>query len=162
MVDYCKCCSGKKFTLCCEPYLKGVLSPDTPEKLMRSRYSAFSLLNIDYIQETMRGKPLINFDKDSVYLWAKNVAFIKLEIIKTSMDEPNKGCVEFIATFIENDKLNYIHENSEFIKEDCVWYYCDGAQNPSKNKYIHKIPRNSICPCGAAKKFKNCHGKGKV
>ena len=160
MVDYCKCCSSKKFSLCCEPYLTGELLPDTPEKLMRSRYTAFSLVNIDYIQKTMQGKAIVNFNKNDVLLWAQNVTFIKLEIINTSMDGPNKGYVEFIATFIENARLSCIHENSEFIKENGAWYYCAGKQLPLKKNFIHKIPRNSMCPCGLLKKFKNCHGRG--
>ncbi|BBD09151.1 SEC-C motif domain-containing protein [Desulfovibrio ferrophilus] len=48
----CPCGSGKEYTACCEPIINGTPAP-TAEALMRSRYSAYVVGNIDYIQTSL-------------------------------------------------------------------------------------------------------------
>ena len=60
--DLCYCCSQIEFKICCEPFLKGKQIPNTPELLMRSRYTAFCLTDMVYVQKTMQGKALQNFN----------------------------------------------------------------------------------------------------
>ena len=45
----CPCGSQQTFENCCQPLLAGMAFADTAEALMRSRYSAFSTGNIDYL-----------------------------------------------------------------------------------------------------------------
>jgi uncharacterized protein YchJ len=52
----CPCLSGGAFSSCCAPYLSGEKTPDTPEKLMRSRYTAFTKADVDYLKKTASGK----------------------------------------------------------------------------------------------------------
>ncbi|MEL6269373.1 MAG: YchJ family metal-binding protein, partial [Chloroflexota bacterium] len=47
----CPCDSGKKYKKCCRVYHMGVPAP-TPEKLMRSRYTAYAAGNMTYIMAT--------------------------------------------------------------------------------------------------------------
>ncbi len=156
MTAQCPCGSKIDYSHCCGLYLDADLMPSTPEKLMRSRYSAYVLANIDYIKKTMRGKALAGFDESNTQSWAESVKWLGLEIISTRNESPNCGFVEFIARFLEGGKQRAIHENSEFHRIDERWYYVNGThlKNPSV-----KIGRNSFCPCGSNKKFKNCHGK---
>jgi SEC-C motif domain protein len=49
----CNCGSGKSFSECCEPVLKGKRKPVTAEELMRARYSAFVEKEIDFIMELL-------------------------------------------------------------------------------------------------------------
>lgn len=52
MSEKCPCCSGKQYSLCCEPFLKGNQIPASAEQLMRSRYSAYVMQDADYLIAT--------------------------------------------------------------------------------------------------------------
>ncbi len=152
----CPCGSQQEYSLCCEPYLTNKRHPETPEALMRSRYAAYCLDNMDYIQASMRGRALVGFDAVD----AKRVSWIKLEVLNTTLDTPHKGYVEFVATFMDNHILKSMHEKSEFIREEGRWYYVDGVQYSSTEATSKRpISRNSLCPCGSLRKYKNCHEK---
>ncbi len=160
-MSHCPCGSQKSFEQCCELFIEKKEAPKTPEQLMRSRYTAYSLAKIDYIKNTMKGKPLINFNESEVKQWASNVTWTGLKIIQSYMETAEKGFVEFKALFRENSQLKNIHEISEFHLEENQWFYVDGNQPklPVKKNIKPKISRNSPCPCGSGKKFKNCHDK---
>ncbi len=97
------CPSGSQtsYSLCCEAIISGKQSPETPEALMRSRYTAYSTANIDYIKETMRGKVLIGFDEVNVKRWAKRVIWIKLNVLKSLIKNESTAYVEFEASFMD-------------------------------------------------------------
>lgn len=158
----CPCGSENDYLTCCGVYIKEEALPKTPEALMRSRYTAYTLGNIAYIKKTMRGKPLLNFDDEKVAAWAKNAQWLGLEIIRSSLDahDENLGFVEFIASFREKNKVRTIHEHSQFQCIDGRWFYKDGQHSkPSPSPPKQTTPRNAPCPCGGGKKFKNCHAK---
>ena len=48
----CPCHSKKRYADCCGPLHKGTRPAATPEELMRSRYSAFALGEVDYLAKT--------------------------------------------------------------------------------------------------------------
>ncbi|ETO93384.1 hypothetical protein LOR_60c14050 [Legionella oakridgensis RV-2-2007] len=130
---------------------------------MRSRYTAYSLANIDYIKKTMHGKPLHGFNETEARAWAKQVIWLGLKVMHARNETPELGYVEFIAHFIDGNTVKSLHEISEFHCQQGQWYYVDGHYPiNSKAQKSQKIGRNSVCPCGSEKKFKNCHGKGHV
>ncbi len=159
----CPCGFPNDYALCCEPYLADKKIPLSPEALMRSRYTAYSLADITYIVKTMRGKPLNGFDEAKARLWAERATWLGLNVINTRNETPDRGYVEFIARFIDGDQLKSIHEISEFHLDHGHWFYVDGSPPvksvTSKNK---PIARNSLCPCGSQKKFKNCHARSQI
>ena len=155
----CACGSDMDYLDCCGMYLSGIAIPKTPEALMRSRYTAYSKADIDYIKKTMQGKPLVNFNEVEAKHWAASVQWLGLNVVKSStkVTDKNIGFVEFIATYIDKGILKTIHEISQFRYIDLAWFYIDGEQ-PGEIK-PQKISRNAPCPCGSKKKFKNCHAR---
>lgn len=125
---------------------------------MRSRYTAYTMANIDYIKETMRGNALIGFQELDAKRWAKRVNWIKLNVLKSAVENASTGYVEFEASFVDSSHLKSIHEKSEFICEEGRWYYIGGKHLPTDHTE-QMISRNMNCPCGSYRKFKNCHGK---
>jgi len=158
-IQQCPCGTGKSYTDCCGIFIAHQKIPSTPEELMRSRYTAYSQVNMDYIIQTMKSPAADNFDAEDARAWAKKVNWTGLEIIKTRHDA-NKGIVEFRAHYDIDGKKNVLHEISEFNLENGKWYYVNGTQ-PHK-KFIasaaEKIGRNDMCPCGSNKKYKKCCG----
>ncbi|WP_131779537.1 YchJ family protein [Legionella bozemanae] len=156
----CPCGSQNTYELCCGLYIDNKQLPETPEQLMRSRYTAYSMGKMDYIKNTMKGKALTGFNEIEAEQWAKSVTWIDLEVMHQSMSGPDKGFVEFTARFSEHDQIKFIHELSEFHKENGRWFYIDGVHKEKLNKISKpKVARNAPCPCGSGKKFKNCHAK---
>lgn len=115
---------------CCGPYINSSQIPPTPEALMRSRYSAYTQANVEYIMATMQGKPAINFDMQQVRTWAQQVEWLGLKVFGTKImpQDDNRGYVEFRATYRIAAKKQHIHELSEFRREQGRWYYVDGVE----------------------------------
>lgn len=153
----CPCNSQKSEASCCQPFITGQQLPPTPEALMRSRYTAFTQANMEYIKQTMKDKALEGFVAQESARWAKRVNWIKLCVYNASIETPTLGYVEFEATFVEGNKLKSIHEKSEFRQDHGRWYYVQGSHLPSTHNE-QLVSRNSNCPCGSLSKYKNCHG----
>lgn len=118
-------CSDKPYVECCSSYLLGKKIPTTCEQLMRSRYTAFALKDVPYIEKTMIGPAKEDFDEEALKERLKDQEFVDLEIVET-IERGNKGTVEFKAFFRIGSDGYYLHEKSEFVKQDGKWYYFDG------------------------------------
>ena len=151
----CTCGSGKEYLDCCGKYISGNAFPNTPEELMRSRYTAYTEANIDYIVKTMQAPAANNFNKEEALQWAKQVKWINLEVLNTQFDNL-QGSVEFMAHYSYQGKKLCLHELSEFKKEKGQWYYTKGKTPVKSQNTSLKIGRNDPCPCGSNKKFKKC------
>lgn len=121
----CPCRSGKEYADCCELFITKITLPETPEQLMRSRYTAYSQANIDYILATMRGEASKDFDTASAKQWAESVTWVKLKVIRTYIDPviPEMGFVEFKAYYHYKKQMHVMHEFSEFKKYENQWFY---------------------------------------
>ncbi len=155
-------CGGTDLASCCGPFLTGEKIPETPELLMRSRYTAFTLANMSYIIETHHPKTSGGVDRENTEDWAKESVWKGLEVLETrggGADE-KEGTVEFIAHFNYHDEDQTHHELSSFVKEDGRWFYLDGKVRKGQpvKRESPKVGRNDPCPCQSGKKFKKCCG----
>lgn len=132
MID-CPCGSRLPLDQCCEPYIKGTTLAPTPEALMRSRYTAFVLHNMEYLQKTMRGEPLKSFDPAETLQWLAHVTWVGLTVMKTKQKSSTVGYVSFDAQYRNQDQLHHICEKSEFHRIQNQWYYIGGKPlNPHR------------------------------
>ena len=123
----CPCCSGKIFEECCEPFLLNNKKPAIPEELMRSRYSAYTQINIPYLIETTHPKTRKYYSPKAMQEWAETCNWLKLEVI-----EAHDNKVLFHAHFEDENGITQVHkELSTFKQEDGVWYFVDGEE-PSR------------------------------
>lgn len=152
----CPCGTQKSFESCCQRFILEKEYPQNAEQLMRSRYSAFYVSDINYIQKTMKEPASHQFDVDDTLRWLKKIKWIGLKILKTENLTQSPGYVEFSAQYIENNCLKTIHERSEFQLNDNRWFYIQGEhiEEPTIT-----LSQNKPCPCGNLKKYKNCHGQ---
>jgi len=117
----CPCSSGKTYAECCECYHLDRIAPQTPEQLMRSRYSAYALHLIDYLWETTYPSKRYLYSKANIEKWAKANHWLKLEIV-----DAKKDIVEFKAFYQQGLKEYIHHEKSVFKKDIGKWYYFSG------------------------------------
>ena len=121
----CYCGSEKEYSNCCEPFHKGNTYPSTSEELMRSRYSAFCVKNIEYLVDTTDPQARTANTRDAYAEWANAAQFTGLEILN-SKDDGNKGSVEFKAHYAMDGETHLHHEASRFRKHQGTWYYREG------------------------------------
>lgn len=152
MPDFkCSCGSALAFSACCLPYLDGKSEAATPELLMRSRYTAFMRGDFEYLKKTWHPETLPELGADEPSNWAG------LEIIETAIDDEGEhGEVEFIAKLIVGERLEILHEVSDFEKIDGRWVYHSG-EFKNDDAVAKKISMKAPCPCGSGEKFKHCH-----
>lgn len=122
MEKNCVCGSGLSNGNCCLPYINGVLLPKTPEALMRSRYTAYVLKDVDYIYNTTAPAERKYTSKKHIKEWADACTWIKLEVLCA---KDNK--VAFRAYYIDGHLAAHVHnELSTFVEKDGVWFYLSG------------------------------------
>lgn len=156
----CACGSGRELDQCCGPLLAGTAAP-TAEALMRSRYTAFTTRNTDYLRATLAPEALVDYDDAETRQWAGEAQWQGLKILTTegggAGDET--GTVEFVARYRLQGKDYVHHELSRFRHEDGRWLYVDGVIGPKpQTRHVAKTGRNDPCPCGSGRKYKKCCG----
>ena len=121
--ELCPCGSIKNFDDCCGRYLDGNEIPATAETLMRSRYTAYTLLREDYLMsswhESTRPAQL-DLAAEAPSKW------LGLEIKRHEQQDPDHAVVEFVARYKVAGRAHRLHEVSRFVREDGRWFYMDG------------------------------------
>ncbi|MGV3344257.1 YchJ family metal-binding protein [Enterobacteriaceae bacterium LUAb1] len=151
MNDRCPCCSGLQYNLCCQRYLSGEAYPHTPEKLMRSRYSAWYTKNANYLIATWHPQCHPQRFLDRITANFSDTEWQALNVISYAAGRnENEGFVTFFASYShpEKQQRGVVYERSRFLRENERWYYIDGIIPP--------LGRNDTCPCGSGKKYKKC------
>ena len=153
---------ARAYSDCCEPFIKGNAKPEHCEQLMRSRYTAYSLSEVDYLVATWHPSKQSALNRQELIQSAESTEWLRLQVVKSSQ-QGTTGTVEFNAWF--NDKyangsapkspINCLHETSRFEKVGDQWFYVDGVVESSGES---KVGRNDPCPCGSGKKYKKCCG----
>ena len=132
MNKLCPCGSNLPYLECCELVISSKREAATCEELMRSRYTAFTMANGDYLMgchhsDTRQVKEAVHIKK-----WAGSVQWMGLVILNSQngdvMDET--GYVEFRALFMEEGEMQQIHEKSLFKRENGKWVYVSGILFP--------------------------------
>jgi SEC-C motif-containing protein len=158
MFEKCPCGSGKLYLQCCKPYIKGKELAPSPEALMRSRYTAYVLHEIDYIVDTCLPNAKIN--RENVRDWSEKSKWLGLEIVSEQLiDTGETGEVAFKATY-ERRQLKYVHSEVAFFKKhENRWLYVSGKIiSIPVTRSGDKVGRNDPCPCRSGKKYKHCCG----
>jgi SEC-C motif domain protein len=121
----CPCGSGQILQACCGKWIAGRKRTPTAEALMRSRYTAYVLEDVDYLVETTHPASRTPDLADSIRQWMKQVEWQKLHVVDIDAGgrSDSEGIVEFIAEFVGPSGADRHHERSSFKKERGTWYY---------------------------------------
>jgi len=160
-MSQCPCGSNKDFTACCGPILDGSAKADTPEALMRSRYTAHVMGNYQHVADTHAPEIRSTYNVSAAKAQNKDTEWVGLEIRETTGGgtDDETGTVLFTARYEENGELHAHREKATFRREGGEWFYVDGKINPQGEPVrVEKVGRNDPCPCGSGKKFKKCCG----
>lgn len=147
----CPCGSGRPYEVCCEPLIRGEAQATTPEELLRSRYSAFALNEVDYVLATQ-----IEQDRQAVEGWSSTAKFTALRILRQDVGE-EQAVIDFEADYESKGEKHLHKERSLFKLMEGRWLFTKGGGVPAVAAV--KIGRNDPCSCGSGKKYKKCCGQ---
>lgn len=155
----CPCGSGRDFAACCGPIIAGTPGT-TPEAVMRSRYTAYTLENMGHLRTTLAPEALTDYDETAAATWAHQAEWYGLEILECNGGgaDDQEGFVEFRARYRMKGQEMVHQERSRFRRHDGLWLYVDGDIPKPKTRHVEKVGRNDPCPCGSGKKYKKCCG----
>jgi SEC-C motif domain protein len=108
---------------------------------MRSRYTAYSEGNVDYLIATLHPKSRHKSDRSSLLQSVQSTRWVGLTIVTTQQGQvkDKRGVVEFVALYQPTQiqdlqsigMVNQLHERSRFIQEKGQWFYVDGDILPA-------------------------------
>ena len=182
----CFCGANETFSSCCQRFMSQNKQqralPQTPEQLMRARFSAYAVGNSQYIYDTYAKSSQASQSVQEIHDWSKACVWLALKIHSNNKaDITNNGSaeqfVEFSAYYITDNTLCELRENSRFILEHAPiagnkqsqrlqWRYIDG--DIIEHCELASIKRKELCPCNnyptawsikKGKKYKQCCGK---
>jgi SEC-C motif-containing protein len=156
----CPCGSELQLETCCLPLIQGKKKAATAEELLRSRYTAFTRGDVDYILGTHHSKTVQDVKREEIEEWSKDSEWLGLKVVQKEAGEVNddKGTIVFCAGYKADGKVNEHWEQSFFEKENGTWKFFDarGVQVGPYRRTEPKVGRNDVCPCGSGKKYKKC------
>lgn len=117
----CPCGTGRSYSHCCGPAHDGTQPPETPEALMRARYTAYALGNAPFILATWHPQhrpQQLHLDSGTRYR--------SLRVHRAQGRE-----VEFTATLrVAGGETLLVHERSRFTLLSGRWVYVDEVSPP--------------------------------
>ncbi len=160
-MNICPCGSGKPYGDCCEPIITGSRPARTAEQLMRARYSAHVVAQMDFVFESTHPAHRKGYDHQGAREWAEKSEWLGLEIISIQAggEDDETGEVEFIARYHDKSGNHDHHERAMFKRKDGIWLFTDGVRVRPRPITVEKIGRNDPCKCGSGLKYKKCCGK---
>lgn len=116
----CPCLSGLPYAECCEPLHRGESIAPTAEQLMRSRFSAFAVGDVDYLLSSWHSStrpPRLELDPE--------LRWYRLDILDRAAGGPldARGEVEFEAHWRSPEGSGSQRERSAFVRENGRWFY---------------------------------------
>lgn len=123
----CPCGSGKKYKKCCKRYHDGLSLPENALLLMKSRYAAYAVGQLDYIIATTDPSGDVP-DRDSIDTFSRSTEFCRLEIIAFE-DGKEQATVTFKAHLTRDGKDVSFQEKSLFRKSSDRWLYVEALKS---------------------------------
>lgn len=127
----CPCGSAGSLSKCCGK-LHGGAMPPSPEALMRSRYSAYAVGDVQYVLRTTHPDgPHHRRDRavweKEVQVFCSSTEFISLTVHGSGFDADMAGWVEFTANLRRGGADAGFRERSRFRPHQGRWAYLDGV-----------------------------------
>jgi SEC-C motif domain protein len=121
-----------RYRECCARYHRGEAEAPDAEALMRSRYSAFALREVEYLWRTLHPEhPDRSRPKEEILRELRAVAsghkYPRLHVLdRQAPDEKGTAVVLFYARIFEKGKDRSFVERSEFRHDGTGWRYLSG------------------------------------
>ncbi len=138
----CPCGSGHTYGSCCARLHDGEPAP-TAEALMRSRYSAFVVGDVDHLLRSWHPRT-----RPQELSLPRGVIWLGLEVGRVTGGGPEAdvGTVELTATSRLGGRTHVQHEVSRFERRRGTWVYVDGDPSPCDRRAAMVGPSQPVRP----------------
>jgi len=114
------------YSACCGRYINGDEPAPDAERLMRSRYTAYTMANAEYVLKTWHASTR----PASLELSAPNTPhatkWLGLTVHEFTPQGPERAEVRFTARYRDGGRAYRMTEHSRFVREGEHWFYVDG------------------------------------
>jgi SEC-C motif-containing protein len=163
-MEPCPCGSGRDLSECCQPVIRREREAATAEELMRSRYTAFVLGDVDWIMDSHHPDTVGEVDRDEVEQWSTSSEWLGLRVRSTEGGGPDddEGVVHFRARYkVQSQQVDHV-ERARFTRVDGAWRFHSVVEEDAPQLVpvaaASSVGRNDPCPCGSGRKYKKCCG----
>lgn len=163
-MDPCPCGTGRDATECCLPVIRRERSAATAEELMRSRYTAFVVNDVDWIMDSHHPETVDEVDRDEVGQWASGSEWLGLRIRDTEAGQEgdDEGIVSFRARYkVQGQQVDHV-ERARFVRDEGEWRFHSVVEEEAQQLVpvgpASEVGRNDPCTCGSGRKYKKCCG----
>lgn len=120
----CPCGVDATYDACCGRLHRGAALAETAEELMRSRYSAYAVGDLDHVFRTWhpRTRPEV-LAPDPTLTWT---GLVILDVVAGGSGD-EAGEVEFRASFQRPEGPGERRERSVFVRRATRWVYVEGS-----------------------------------
>ncbi len=121
----CPCGNPASYPQCCGRWHAGPLRLQAPDAvhLMRSRYSAYVLGEMDYLLATWHPQTRPSkLDPNPA-----DLRWLGLDVRRHQQADDEHATVEFVARSKQGGRVSRLHEISRFERLDGRWIYLDGV-----------------------------------
>lgn len=115
-------CGGESYALCCEPLHDGARDAETALELMRSRYCAYAIGNLNYVFRTWDPATRPAAIEPATLAWTG----LRVEQVIGGAPGDETGVVEFVASYDDGGRAHELRERSRFRTRRGRWVYVDG------------------------------------
>ena len=154
----CPCMSGQPYVACCQPVHADIRVARKPEQVVRARFAARVLGNLEFFRQSIIRKHRELPPMDAL---AETIGRQRYEAI-TITSSARTGWLKQRATvvcriFETGGKHVSVHaERIHFKREDRAWRVVTIDLVTAQSKPAPG--RNAPCPCGSGRKYKRCCG----
>lgn len=136
----------------------------TAEELMRSRYSAFVLGDIDWIIDSHHPDTVDEVSREDIEQWASGSEWLGLRIRGTEAGgaDDDEGEVHFRARYkVGSQQVDHV-ERARFLRHEGAWKFHSVIEDEPQELIpvgpAATVGRNDPCTCGSGRKYKKCCG----
>ncbi|WP_420993969.1 YchJ family metal-binding protein [Cupriavidus sp. 30B13] len=120
-------CGGGDYAACCGRFHRGEALPANAEQLMRSRYCAYVMGDVEWLRQTWHPSTCpADLAPDTATRW------LGLAVKAHAQQDDTHAQVEFVARYKVGGRAWRLHERSRFVREPRAageaprWLYVDG------------------------------------
>jgi SEC-C motif-containing protein len=119
----CPCDTGLRYAACCGRWHAGPQQHQAPDAaaLMRSRYSAYVLGLVPYLEATWHPST-----RPAALTLEPGLRWLGLQVRAHHSAGADSATVEFVARSKLGGRAHRLHETSRFVREGGHWLYVDG------------------------------------
>lgn len=119
----CPCDASRRYAACCGRLHAGTAAAESAEQLMRSRYSAYAVGDLEYLRASWHADTCpVDLAVDPSVRW------LGLQVKRHRREGEDAAVVEFVARYrVGGGSAVRLHEVSRFVRVEGRWVYLDGA-----------------------------------